>query len=111
MIVVIQVRISLPRFAKRNVSFFKSVARNLNIYLKSKREYVVICTIRYEFRSPPLFWRRKQRTRIRFHFFLKMILRIISTCNIEKLKRSEVWYGYLKIKKKLGRRKIRKYRA
>lgn len=49
---MIQVRISLPRFAKRNVSFFKSVARNLNIYLRRKREYVVICTIRYEFRSP-----------------------------------------------------------
>lgn len=82
------------------------------MYLRRKREYVVIYTIRYEFRSPsPLFWRRKQRTRIRFHFFLKMILRIISMCNIEKLKRSEVWYGYLKIKKKLERRKIRKYRA
>lgn len=41
------------------------------MYLRRKREYVVICTIRYEFRSPPLFWRRKEAHEDQISFFFK----------------------------------------
>lgn len=41
------------------------------MYLRRKREYVVICTIRYEFRSPPPVLKEETAHEDQISFFFK----------------------------------------